>query len=757
MSSRIPAIPSTTAFGLVAWLEATRIALPLKGVECRFDVTAGVASVEIDQIFHQSHAQPLDCTYTFPLPAGAAVYRCVMQVNGREVSARIEAREEAQRIYLEQKAAGRRAALVETERENLFTLTLGNVQPGDVIVVQLAYFQTLERAASVLSLRVPVCPGVRYIPGVPLLRALSGRGTADDTDQVPDASRLSPPRIDALHPDAAYFSVTGKIARSDAAEGTLSSPTHPCLVQEGAERIDVALADRGAVPDRDLVLRWEEPRDAAFTPRAWCAMHGGEHYALVQLRAPAGVPVAEESRRDYYFLVDRSGSMGGEKWEKACEALRAFVGLLGAEDRVWITLFESDYRDFAEKPLTAPALLRDPGFQQLEGLGVDGGTELRPAAMHVLSKVRRHSPKGEATVIVITDGQVGNEGDVLRYFRGATDATVHTFGIDTTVNDALLGSLARQHGGDCWLLTPDDDIAGAIAGLGARLRRPVVTQLAVERGWELAGAARRALHDGQVQELSLRATAATPGAIRIAGTLANGEAHTFRIDPARSANPALRLLWARERIALLQAQGRQRKALALAKEHNLLCKGAAFVAWDEAEQVQVAVRQVYQPSLQSFGISDQPVYHSQCHILRCESGMRHRLLERPDAYPDVAEAKAPWPSIDPPKPTELELVVTHCRLRLLHSHLPDDLVKILAAWLYKQAGSFEAVADRIDAFVMDLEAAAAEAKARGGDVLLARLEFCRRFLVAQDALPELLDPVQREIDARAAHLRAAVL
>jgi Ca-activated chloride channel family protein len=44
---------------------------------------------------------------------------------------------------------------------------------------------------------------VRYIPGAPLLRSNSGKGAVDDTDQVPEASRISPPRIDQLHPDAA--------------------------------------------------------------------------------------------------------------------------------------------------------------------------------------------------------------------------------------------------------------------------------------------------------------------------------------------------------------------------------------------------------------------------------------------------------------------------------------------------------------------------------------------------------------------------
>ena len=56
---------STVAFGLVAWLEQTRIHLPLKAVECRFQAIGAAVDVEIDQVFHQSANRPLDVTYSF--------------------------------------------------------------------------------------------------------------------------------------------------------------------------------------------------------------------------------------------------------------------------------------------------------------------------------------------------------------------------------------------------------------------------------------------------------------------------------------------------------------------------------------------------------------------------------------------------------------------------------------------------------------------------------------------------------------------
>jgi hypothetical protein len=70
----------------------------------------------------------------------------------------------------------------------------------------------------------------------------------------------------------------------------------------------------------------------------------------------------------------------------------------------------------------------------------------------------------------------------------------------------------------------------------------------------------------------------------------------FSLHLEPSANAALPLLWARERMETLIAADRNAEALALAKKHNILCEGAAFIAWDEEEKVEVAQREIYQPN-----------------------------------------------------------------------------------------------------------------------------------------------------------------
>lgn len=130
--------------------------------------------------------------------------------------------------------------------------------PGDTFIIRIAWFQQVEVEDALHSLGLPCTTGFRYVP-LPLLRQYRGKGTADDIDQLPDASRLSPPRIDSLLPDAAYVHILGMIHSLDLGAISLASPTHVLCVSQSSEDISLSLAGKGNVPDRDLIIRYQPP------------------------------------------------------------------------------------------------------------------------------------------------------------------------------------------------------------------------------------------------------------------------------------------------------------------------------------------------------------------------------------------------------------------------------------------------------------------------------------------------------------------
>jgi len=580
-------------FGLLAIIESRRVILPLKGVECDFSVISGIAEVSMTQIFRQDNEKPLDCEYLFPLPADASVYFCEADINGRTIRAQVRERQEARQIAAEKKAAGFRTALVEAERQNLFTLSLGNVQPEDLVIIRLKYFQTLRSLAGMPSIEIPFCPGIRYIPGNSLLRSNKGKGIVDDTDEVPDASRISSVRIDAEHPDAAYIDVRGTLEAAFVSEQAVFSPSHAIEVHRAGEQLRVSLSDKGEVPDRDFVLRWTEQNVDAVASRAWLCDKDDGSYALLEIRAPNEVP-SERVPVDFYFLVDRSGSMSGEKWTKAAQALQSCMKVLGPVDRAMVTFFESSFKDFAEQPLPAQELLRDQQFQTVAKLGANGGTELGPALRHVLEVAARHSINRHKNLLLITDAQIGNESAIVELMKGARDFPVHCFGIDVALNDSLLLALCRQQGGTFHSLNPSDDIEQAVTSLGKTLGRPVLLDLHLSNEWELADAMIPNLYAGQIHYLSARASSAK--SLELTARDAGARPVKIQFETQTAASQASRLHWCRSRIQRLVAEGQDSAAIALSVKSNLICPLTAFIAWDESEKVAIASQALVQPN-----------------------------------------------------------------------------------------------------------------------------------------------------------------
>jgi hypothetical protein len=316
--------------------------------------------------------------------------------------------------------------------------------------------------------------------------------------------------------------------------------------------------------------------------------------------------------------------MEGLNWEKACQALQGFVELPGDNDRVWITTFESQFQDFAEVPVTAAALRNSGVGKRLASLGTGGGTEILPALKHLLEKLAQHSQARPATVIFISDGQVGNEEAILGLLRNYPEVVLHAVGIDTAVNDCLLVRLASQQRGQCWLRTPNDDMVGTVAGLADFMMNPVLTGVELNEAWESAGPLQSRIFANQVFTLSLKGRGSEIPPVLLRGTIAEGQTisleHSFGAD--YSDCEALKLLWVREKIASLQATGEGAQAIALAVANNLICEGTSFVAWNEAEQVEVAAQVLYQPSLN-------PKIYGSDRILNCYHECRRPgLMER---------------------------------------------------------------------------------------------------------------------------------
>ncbi|MEN8165783.1 MAG: VIT domain-containing protein, partial [Acidobacteriota bacterium] len=316
---------------------------PVQATDVEISIRGLLAETVVVQRFSNPTERWLEGVYVFPLPAKAAVHSMRLVIGERIIEGRIQEREVAKKTYAAAKREGRKASLVEQERPNIFTTSVANIGPGETVEVRVEYQQTLVFDQGELELRFPMVVGSRFMPDSGTETGSGGTGWAFDTDQVPDASRISPPV--ALEAESTLNSVTLAVTlEAGFPLARLVSPYHPVQISRPDDRRHVIELDGPVRADRDFVLRWapeagRQPRAAVFTEEL-----DGEYFVLAMVVPPAE-EFAESVRlpRETIFVIDTSGSMGGASIVQAQNALEFALEQLDPQDYFNIIEFDSNF------------------------------------------------------------------------------------------------------------------------------------------------------------------------------------------------------------------------------------------------------------------------------------------------------------------------------------------------------------------------------------------------------------------------------
>ena len=111
-----------------------------------------------------------------------------------------------------------------------------------------------------------------------------------------------------------------------------------------------------------------------------------------------------------------------------------------------------------------------------------GGTEIAPALARALQYFPSPlEPERERILLFVTDGQVGNEDQLLHQVREqAQDCRIFAVGIDRAVNASLLERLAGYGGGHFDLVESEDRLDEVLRAVHRRMGAPLLTGLRLE-------------------------------------------------------------------------------------------------------------------------------------------------------------------------------------------------------------------------------------------------------------------------------------
>jgi Ca-activated chloride channel homolog len=598
--------------------------LPMCGLGYQTQIRGLAVRTEITQTFYNPFDRPIEATYVFPIEGTMAVVDCLMIVGERIIRADLQERSAARQRYRDAIRRGHRAALLEENRSETFSLSVGNIPPGEAIRIRLITVGQLSVVNSVWTLRLPLVVAPRYTSGLGIPQFSAGSGTTPDTDEAPDASHVTPPVLLPGCANPVDLSVSVDIdleSLNPVADWHehLASSLHAVVLDGDAKRCRVRI-EPGHRVDRDFILRGSIASDQLRTAgRMERSKNNGRRTFAIHLTPPK-VSVSDELGRDVVFVLDRSGSMSGWKYVAAQRGIARLIDALNDRDRFGLIVFDDQQLCFTDPSLTQnPKSLREAAMggaslitatdknrfaaiKWLNKISVNGGTEMAPAielALDMIALFGNRESKG--SIVLVTDGQITGEDFVLSRLKDADSKRrprIYTLGVDRAVNASVLRRLSTLTGGTFELVESEMQLDAALQVMAQEIGTPVLTKIQIESGdlfEPVFGSSdlytnRPVTIFGRTEHDALT--------VRLSATDRQG--NPWRQDVSMSAddqgatNDVLLSLWGKGRVRMLEDQyaisgehdeAAQSKIIETSLESRVLSRFTAYVAVDEREIV----------------------------------------------------------------------------------------------------------------------------------------------------------------------------
>lgn len=559
-------------------------------LDVSMQVTGLINRVKVIQEFSNTTNEWQEAIYVFPLPNEAAVDHMLLKIGDRLIEGQIKKKKDAKRIYENAKRDGKHAALTEQDRPNIFTTSVSNISPGQTVYVEIEYQEIVSYDSGTFSLRFPMVVAPRYIPGKQTVTGFDGSGWAKNTDQVVDATRITPP---ITTDDIRQNNVSIKIdLNSGFALDVINSPYHQIATTENNNQYQIQLQQESTLANRDFVLSWQihpsdTPSAALFTEQKQDAT-----YAMIMMVPPTQNRI-ESLNREIIYVIDTSGSMGGQSILQAKAALELALSRLKPSDRFNVIQFNSYTSSLFSESRMASSNNIQSAVNYVRHLQANGGTEIAPALSAALDnqQVYEINDQNIRQVIFLTDGSIGNEQalfDIINKKLG--QSRLFTIGIGSAPNSHFMQRAAEFGRGTHTYIGNLNEVKIRMQALFDKIENPILKDIKTSWGSEtqIESWPQKVSDLYRGEPLLIIAKADTlPDRISISGQLAQNEwAAELKLNGGQDRS-GVSTLWARQKIASLMQAKRDEEfdsvneiIIKTALTHHLVSQYTSLVAVD---------------------------------------------------------------------------------------------------------------------------------------------------------------------------------
>jgi Ca-activated chloride channel family protein len=555
--------PLAQAAGLLTPKGAGLPPLDLRSQAVKVVIEDGYAVTTVEQVFFNPHGTDLEAIYSFPVPAHGAVGEFTLWIDGKPVVGEVLEKQEARRVYEEEKKAGRDAGLAEKDGYKSFELSVAPIRAGQETRTRLVYYQTATIDTGIGRYVYPLEEG-----GVDEQKMSFWTANPKVTGSFSFDLRLkSAVPVDAVRLPKHAQAVVRQVGPGEwtihlgSAKPQVAAEDTSTASRSETAAFETTTANGAAFSlDKDLVVYW---RHQAGLPGS---------VDLVTYKPDAGkrgtfmltVTPGDDLRKiteggDWIFVLDISGSMQG-KYATLAEGVRQALGIMRANDRFRIVLFNDRAHELTQGYVNATPEMVKRYSADVAQIRPTNGTNLFAGLAHGLAALEDDRT---SAIVLVTDG-VANVGETAqRKFIDlvrSKDVRLFTFIMGNGANRPLLDALTKASGGFAISMSNNDDIVGqlmtAVGKVSHEALHGVEVKISGVKVGDLTPMGIGSLYRGQQLVLMGHYWGDGPATVELSGRI-SGTPKTYRTAfdfPARTKDhPELERLWAYAAIEDLQS------------------------------------------------------------------------------------------------------------------------------------------------------------------------------------------------------------
>jgi Ca-activated chloride channel family protein len=488
-----------------------------------------MAVTHVDQVFYNPNDWTIEGTYIFPIPDDAAVSGFTLWVDGQPVEGKVLDATQARQTYEQIVSNLRDPALLEYIGRGAVQAHIYPIAPKGEHRIELEYTQALTAEGGL----------VRYV------------------------YPLNTEKFSASPIESVTISVDIK---SNVPIRAVYSPSHDTRVRRESENhVVVGYEADNVLPNIDFTLYYSLGETQAFhllTYRDPTDSSQPDGFFLALL-APRINTIDQVIPKDLLLVLDRSGSMDGEKFQQAQQAARYILDNLNPDDRFNIISFSTEIEMYASKLRPASEAVQARSW--VDSLRAEGSTDINRALLEAAAMV---DPERPTYLIFLTDGLptegVTDSQSILSNFstNAPDNLRLFAFGVGYDVDTILLDTLTQNHHGRSTYVQPGMKLDEILSSFYNGISTPVLTNLDLNFG----GVSTYDLYPYPLPDLFIGTQVILLGRYREGGQTdisltgeVNGKRQTFSFpeqifekqSPANSLLASIPRLWATRKVGYL--------------------------------------------------------------------------------------------------------------------------------------------------------------------------------------------------------------